>query len=319
MHVPEHMLQGAVCPVTAVVSVTAVTAAVWATKNKDKPKALFFAAVTAFIFAAQMLNFPVQNGTSGHLVGATLAAFFLDVPFAVLSMSFVLLIQTLFFGDGGLTVLGVNILNMAVIGVLPFAFLQAWQQRHQKNNSTLSSSDSHAQKLSPFLLGLSAWLSVVLAAAVLSLELASEGIVSASKVFPAMLGVHALIGVGEASLTLLAVYALKLNFLRSPEHSSQKWSYGFFLLAAVLMAFLLSPFASSFPDGLEWVAEKYNFLYEQAPSFTTWLADYQFATLTHPFWSTAIAGLAGVGISFVFAFLAVKILSLMPVKISRKS
>ena len=124
MHIPSTMLNGAVCPVTLAVSAVGVAVAVLvAKKNDNRPSPARFAAVTALIFALQMLNYPVQNGTSGHLVGAMLGVGLLGIPFAVLSMSIVLAIQAFFFGDGGINALGANILNMALIGAGLLGFI----------------------------------------------------------------------------------------------------------------------------------------------------------------------------------------------------
>jgi len=117
MHIPNHMLQGHICPVTTVVSAMGIfIAANLAARSKEKPSASRFAAVTSFIFAAQMMNFPIQNGTSGHLLGGILAVSLLGTSFGVMSIAIVVTIQCLVFSDGGFTVLGANVFNMALIG-----------------------------------------------------------------------------------------------------------------------------------------------------------------------------------------------------------
>ena len=114
MHIPDSMLQGAVCPVTAAVSVAGVLAAAWLVmKAEHKPTAGRFAAVVALIFAGQMMNFPIMDGTSGHLLGGVLAAAVLGTPLGVLAIALVVTIQSLVFSDGGVNVLGANMFNGA--------------------------------------------------------------------------------------------------------------------------------------------------------------------------------------------------------------
>ena len=117
MHIPNSMLQGHVCPVTAGVSILGIAIAAFkAISSKNKPAAARFGAIAALIFAGQMMNFPIQSGTSGHLLGGVLASALLGIPFGVLAMALVVTIQCIVFSDGGFSVLGANILNMALIG-----------------------------------------------------------------------------------------------------------------------------------------------------------------------------------------------------------
>ena len=118
MHIPDSMLQGAVCPVTLALGAAGVTvAATFAVRSANKPSAARFAGVAALIFAGQMMNFAIPGGTSGHLLGGVLAAALLGTPFGVLAMTLVLAVQALLFGDGGLLALGANVVNMALLGV----------------------------------------------------------------------------------------------------------------------------------------------------------------------------------------------------------
>lgn len=276
MHVPNEMLNGLICPVSAALAVTGVAVAAYtARRSQTRPSVSRFAAVAALVFAAQMLNFPVQDGTSGHLLGGVLASALLGVPFGVLALALVVSIQSLVFADGGLLVLGANVFNMALLaagvgGLLNEVLRKSGLQRH-------------------LALLLSAWASVLLAASACSVELAISGTIEAGKVLPAMLGVHALIGVGEALLTLVLVSAFSNEFA-----TSGRWDFAAPMLGALLAATLLSPFASSHPDGLEWVAEQYEFLKEGAPLFVTPLADYALPMISNAALSTAFAGLIGV-------------------------
>jgi len=117
MHIPQNLLNGSICPITATLSVLCLTGAAWAAyRSGKKPDALRFAAVSAFIFAAQMMNFPISGGTSGHLLGGVLASALLGAPFGILALALVVAVQAVVFADGGLNVLGANVFNMAILG-----------------------------------------------------------------------------------------------------------------------------------------------------------------------------------------------------------
>ncbi|NPV01785.1 MAG: cobalamin biosynthesis protein CbiM [Brevinematales bacterium] len=291
MHIPQYMLQGAICPVTAGIAAAGITtASVLALRAKEKPTALKFAAVTSLIFAAQMMNFPVMDGTSGHLIGTTLAILLLGAPFGVISMSIILAIQGLIFSDGGLNVLGANIINMALIGAIPGIILT----RLYKNEKI---SANPVMKYGLLFAG--AWLSTVLASVACALEIGVGGEIALAQGLPAMLSVHILIGIGEGLLTAL----LGLAFANQKVASSRKMSAGIPLVSAAVVALVLSPLASGFPDGLEWVAAKFNALHETAPSFVSPLTDYSVAGIANPALSTGIAGLIGVALTFGVMYL----------------
>ncbi len=284
MHIPDAMLQGVICPVTATVSVVGVLAAAWwAMKSERKPSAGRFAAIVALLFAAQMMNFPVMHGTSGHLLGGVLAASVLGTPLGVLAIALVVTIQSLVFADGGVTVLGANVFNMALLG----AGVGGWLQQR-----LVGSLGQYAAT------AVAAWGAVMLAALAVSVELALDGQVAFGSVLAAMLGTHALIGVGEALITVAAV-ALLAN---SWGHAEGKAQVAVPLLTAALVGLLLSPFASGFPDGLEWVAGQYQFLHESAPAFVSAMPDYSVAAISNASLSTGLAGLAGVLICFTLGF-----------------
>jgi len=289
MHIPQNLLDGSICPVTAAVSGLCLAGAAFAAyRSAEKPDALRFAAVSAFIFAAQMMNFPISGGTSGHLLGGVLASALLGVPFGVLALALVVALQAIVFADGGLNVLGANILNMAVIGAGLGGLLRLWL----------------LDKLPPgescvwLAAGLASWASVMLAALAVAIELAWTGVLPLGTVVPAMLGVHALIGIGEAVITCVAL-AL---FARSTAGSRPAArSFAAPALAALLIALCLSPFASPLPDGLEAVMAHYQVLHEAAPPFVTPLADYQVAGIASEGVSTSLAGVFGVLLTFLAA------------------
>ncbi len=157
--------------------------------------------MAAFIFAAQMVNFPVMGGTSGHLLGGVLAAVLLGPYGGAIVIGCVLAVQCLIFQDGGPTALGANILNMAVIGTMGgYVFYKLIRGR----------SDGHYRILAAT--AVASWLSVMLASGACALELAFSGTSPFGIVLPAMLGVHAVIGVGEGAITTLVVgFILKVR------------------------------------------------------------------------------------------------------------
>ncbi len=286
MHIPASMLNGAVCPVTLAVGGAGVgLAAYWAYKSKEKPSSARFAAVTALIFALQMLNYPVQNGTSGHLVGAMLAVSLLRIPFAILSMSVILAVQAVFFGDGGINALGANILNMALIG----GGLAGWILNRFTNTGI-------NEKVG---LALAAMFSVIAGAAACAVEVALSGAIAFNKVMPAMLSVHALIGLGEAVLTV-GIVSVLCTCERSWKRNEISVALGSGALA--ILAATLSPFASSFPDGLEWVAEKLSFTQFKGFEIPAIFPDYQATFVGNAAFATIVAGMIGIGIVFGFTF-----------------
>ena len=156
--------------------------------------------MAAFIFAAQMINFPVAGGTSGHLVGAALAAIILGPWAAILVMTAVVGLQALMFQDGGLVVLGINLINMSIVGVL--AGYGAYRLARK-----IGSSFGHILFVGGFV---GAWVSVMVAAVLAAFELAISGTSPLSVALPALSGVHALIGIGEGLITVFA-----LSFIRA--------------------------------------------------------------------------------------------------------
>lgn len=200
MHIPDGFISAPVAAAGIVVAAGSVAYAVKATNKKMGEKQIpMMGILAAFIFAAQMLNFPVIGGTSGHLIGAALAAILLGPWAGVLIMTCVLMVQSLIFQDGGLLALGANIVNM---GVIP-CFLGYYLYRG--TNSLF-----RKRKLGIMVgSGLAGWLTVVVAAVFCALELAVSGTVPLRVALPAMAGVHALIGIGEGLITA-AVLALVL-------------------------------------------------------------------------------------------------------------
>ncbi|AFL94671.1 cobalt ABC transporter permease, CbiM [Thermococcus cleftensis] len=179
--------------ITYAITIAGIAYAVRKLRNFPEEKIPLLGLFAAGIFAAQMVNFPIIGGVSGHLLGATLVAIMLGPYAAVIVMTAVLLIQTLLFGDGGITAIGANILNMGLIG----AFIgYAVYTKLKDINETLA-------------MGLASWLSVVLGAALASVEIGLSHSLPFLKVLTLMVGYHSIIGIGEAVLTVLIVHAIR--------------------------------------------------------------------------------------------------------------
>jgi cobalt/nickel transport system permease protein len=192
MHIPDGFLSAPVYLAGYAVSgAVCAVAAVRANRRLGEREVPLLGMTAAFIFAAQMLNFPVAGGTSGHFLGATLAAVLLGPLNACLVMAIVLLIQCLGFADGGLTALGANLFNMGIIGAvggwLLFRALQAVLPRSRWGFLAAAAAAS--------------WTAVVVAAVFCAFELDWSGTSPLRAALPAMAGVHALIGIGEAVIT----------------------------------------------------------------------------------------------------------------------
>ncbi len=199
MHVPDGFMSAPVNLAGAVVSTAAVGTALARAKDTLEEKQVPLLAVTAaFIFAAQMLNFPVAAGTSGHFLGAVLAAVLLGPWNGMIALSLVVILQCLLFGDGGLTALGTNVFNMAVLGCLAgWGILRVLRRLLPQNRAGLMAAVAGA-----------AWASIVLAASACAAELAFSGTAPLGAALPAMAGVHAIIGVGEALITMAVLAAV---------------------------------------------------------------------------------------------------------------
>src|SRR3954454_658678 len=193
MHIPDGFLTTDVALSCAVPAAVAVGVGLRrASTDLDERRVPLLGVTAAFVFAAQMLNFPVAGGTSGHFLRAALAAILVGPWLACLVMAGAVGVQAFVFDDGGITALGANILNMGVIGALLVGGLMLLARGLIGRGRT------------PLLAvaGVGAWLAVMAGAAATSFELALSGTVPLGTVLPAMLAVHALIGVGEAVITV---------------------------------------------------------------------------------------------------------------------
>lgn len=196
MHIPDGFLDVKTCIATATVSVSSIGYTVGRLKNtlkdQDIPK---IGVISAFIFAAQMVNFPVGIGTSGHLVGATLATLLLGPLQAIIALTSVVAIQAFVFQDGGIMALGANLMNMAIIPVILTYFL----------NRILIT--KRYEKIKIVFLG---WISVVSMAILVSIQLSLSGTYELGSVLAFMVFWHMIIGIGEGVITCVAY-----NFIRN--------------------------------------------------------------------------------------------------------
>jgi cobalt/nickel transport system permease protein len=193
MHIPDGFLAANTWLPTWLISIGAIGYCLRKTAKILKDRMVPLMGVSAaFIFAAQMLNFPIIGGTSGHLLGGVLAAVLMGPYAGAIVITVVLTAQCFIFQDGGLSALGANILNMAFIASMGGYIIYNIARKILRNNIIISA-------------GIAAWFSVVMASGACAVELAVSGISPLKIVFPAMVGVHALIGVGEAIITSLVV------------------------------------------------------------------------------------------------------------------
>jgi len=287
VHIPDGFLDTKTWVTAAAVSGIIVAYAAKKVKEELGEKQIpLMGVMAAFIFAAQMINFPVAGGTSGHFVGAALAAIFLGPWAAALLMTTILLVQALLFADGGITALGANILNMGILA--PFAAY--WIYTSIKNIFT-----GRAGMMTGAFLA--SWFSVFISAAACALELAASGIVPVGVALPAMAGWHALIGLGEGLITATVItFVLQVRpdlFKIAPRPDHKVIVAG--LLIALFLAGILSPFASTFPDGLERVAVDLGFLKrgEGKPLVSSPLPDYAVPGIKSELLATASAGVVG--------------------------
>ena len=199
LHIPDGFLSGGVAAATGVIAIAAVAYALRvADRDLDEARVPLLGVCAAFIFAAQMLNFPVAGGTSGHVLGATLAAVLLGPWLACLVMAVVIGTQALAFADGGISALGANVVDMGVLGALFAGFaLQAGLRVLPRTRAAFLG-----------LVAVVAWAAVMIGAAATSVMLALSDTVPLATALPAMLGVHSLIGIGEAVVTSVAAGAV---------------------------------------------------------------------------------------------------------------
>jgi len=296
LHIPDGFLSLIVSLICWAITAITLSAAVSRTNRSLGEKQVpLMGVMAAFIFAAQMINFPVAGGTSGHLLGGALAAITLGPWAGMLVMTAVIAVQALLFQDGGLLVMGANILNMGLVtAAIGYGLYRG------------VSGASRTAKLT--VAGIAAWLSVMAGALLTSLQLWLSGTSQLQVVIPAMLVTHALIGIGE---TLITVAALAFILQTRPDlldekspsaRGSRGWVAAGILISLVVV--LLSPFASANPDGLERVAGDLGFLSTGQSAPFKIIPDYAVPFLGSTPLSTILAGAIGVLVLIALVFIA---------------
>ncbi|MFB6550247.1 energy-coupling factor ABC transporter permease [Streptomyces sp. NPDC056405] len=325
MHVPDGFINAPTSAVTGVVAAGAIAVSLrGARRELDERTAPLAGLVAAFIFAVQMLNFPVAAGTSGHLLGGALAAILVGPYTGVLCVSVVLLMQGILFADGGLTALGVNITDMAIVTtVVAYALFRGLVKVLPRTRRSVTVASFVA-----------ALVSVPAAALAFTFLYWIGGTtdVAIGKVATAMIGVHVLIGIGEAAITALtvgAVIAVRPDLVYGARGLTRKlklrvngelvdvpdaepaaaptaarshrklWITG--LVTSLVLAGFVSFYASADPDGLEKVAADKGIdeKTEEHASAGSPLADYGVEDITDARVSGGLAGVIGVGVTVV--------------------
>jgi cobalt/nickel transport system permease protein len=293
MHIPDGFLSVPVSVILWLISAGVVAyALVRVREDLGERQVPLMGVVAAAIFAGQMLNFPVAGGTSGHLVGAAIASIILGPWAALLVMTSVVSIQALLFQDGGLLALGGNIFNMGVLSVAVAYGVYALIRRAARRQRWGLMAGAFA----------AGWASVFVSSLAVAIQLAVSGASTASLAVPAMAGIHAVIGFGEGLITMGAVVFLlagrpDLVKAGAERTTSGAVMAGVGLLLALVLA-VLSPWASSHPDGLESVAGDLGFLsHEQSAPFDIF-AGYSIPGISDPVVATVLAGVVGTLIVF---------------------
>jgi len=196
MHIPDGFLTP---PVWAALDAGAIPAVGYflrrTQENFEQSRVPLLGVLGAFVFAAQMINFPIWTGTSGHLVGGALLALTLGPSAAVVVMTAILVVQALVFQDGGLLALGANVVNMAIIGVWAGYLPAKWLGRR-----------AGSRRVAAFVGG---WLSLMAGALFASIELWASQVAPAGALFASMLGIHALTGLAEGAITAASLAAIE--------------------------------------------------------------------------------------------------------------
>lgn len=303
MHIPDGVLDPRVAAATGLLGAAGLALGLRKLeRNLGEKTTVMMGTMAAFVFAAQMVNFPVGPGASGHLLGGVLAAVLLGPWAGAVVIAAVLLVQCFLFGDGGVTALGANFINMGLIGAVGgYAIYEPIRRSIGGHRGVLLGAM------------VASWFSVLLASGAFALELAASGRwANFFQIVAWMALVHAVIGVGEALITGSVVRFLLVrrpDLLELPAVpagaavGSVRWgTIAGGLGIALAVAVFLSPFASGLPDGLEFVGEKLGFLRETAPASTLKvpIPDYELRLpgVANVKVATALAGLLGTLIVF---------------------
>jgi cobalt/nickel transport system permease protein len=308
MHAPDGFLNAGTALATGAVSAGAVGASLRQMRATLKDKQVPLAGLAAaFVFAAQMFNFPVAAGTTGHLLGGALAAVLLGPFTGAVVVAVVVIVQAFALADGGLTALGYNVLNMAVVTAFGgYGVFRLLRRVLPTNTAGVAVAT-----------GVAAGLSVPLSAMMFAIEwlFGATAPVPFDTVFGAMVGVHLLIGIGEGVISALVVGAVmaarpdlvygardlsRAQMAERPRVGMRGFIIGAGLVALVFAA-VVSQFAAPDPDGLERVAEDQGFIDSAQDHALAGgpFADYATQGVGNETLSLAIAGIVGVVITLL--------------------
>jgi cobalt/nickel transport system permease protein len=286
VHIPDGFLSTPVWVTLDALAVPAVAIAARRAQGEfDQARIPLLGVMGAFVFAAQMVNFPVGAGTSGHLVGGALLAVTLGPTAAMVVMTAILAVQALVFQDGGVLALGANLLNMAVAGVLAgYLPFRLWGSGKWRKSAIFAGG------------ALS-----VLASAVLALaELATSGVRVPAALLGLSLALFAVSALLEGAITVAVVGALdriQPGFVHQPG-AGFRAAWGALALAAVLLSAVGVLFAAAAPDGLEHLAQQIGIAGRARTLLASPLADYQVAFLPGGWMRKVAAGLAGLALIY---------------------
>jgi cobalt/nickel transport system permease protein len=310
MHIPDGFLDAKTVACTAALSAIGLGLAMReARRDMPRRQVPLMGLTAAVVFAGQMLNFPVFGGTSGHLVGSVLAAVLVGPAAACVVMTAVLVLQCLVFSDGGITALGANVFNMAMVATVGGYWIYRLVHRAMPT--------SRGRLVAAAFAG---WCSTVLAAICCSGELVMSGKAQASHIFPVMVNVHMIIGLGEAAITAMVLAAIaktrpELIAADAPAETRRGLlgTLAFGGVIAMGLALFVAPFASQLPDGLEKVAADLGFARHAVPSpIAVPIPEYQLPGIHSAALATAIAGAIGTVVAFAFALLLARLLMPRP-------
>ena len=299
MHIPDGMLDTRTWVACwAGGAGAAGYASSWVRRNTEPSRLVLMAVLAALVFALQMLNFPVAAGTSGHFGGGVLAALLLGPWPACLVMTAVLVVQAVFFGDGGLTALGANLLNMALVA--PFVGWTLFRLADRWPGLRIPGAFA------------AAWAGAVASSLLVGVQLWASGRADLGPVTAALGGWHALIGVGEGLITagLVAWLARVRPALLDPRPSEPSPTLVAGLGALAVLAAALSFLASGHPDGLEYVYHDLGL----GASFPAWSAlespfpDYRVPGLPGDELGGVAAGLVGLALAGGLLYLLLRLL-----------
>jgi cobalt/nickel transport system permease protein len=305
MHIPDGFLDVKTVLVTGALSVAGVGLALRQLRRElPRRRVPLLGLSAAFLFAAQMVNFPVAGGTSGHLLGGVLVAALLGPAAGVVVLTAVLLVQCFLFADGGVTALGANVFNMGLV-----ATVGGWAIYRAVSRCLPGVRGQVAA------VAFAGWCSTVLASLACAGELGWSGTAPWSVTVTAMAGVHMLIGLGEGAISALVFLAivrarpeLAAEANQSAGRSRVGSVVGFGMVVSLGLAMFVAPFACPWPDGLEKVATKLGFEHRGGAVLWAPLADYAVLGCKSPMVATAVAGAVGALVVFGLALLLSRVL-----------